>query len=195
MMGVEMTSFVALIGSIGLAIGLSLQGSLSNFAGGVLILLFKPFKVGDFIEVKSMSGTVKDISIFYTILSTPDNKKVVVPNSEASNSSLINYSTHPTRRIELKLSCHYNNDIELVKEVLFNLISQHELVLKDPVPVVYLAEYGNSSINFIVRGWVKSQDFWNAYYDLMFKVKGEFDKNGIVIPYPQLDVNFYNQNK
>ncbi|QVK18691.1 mechanosensitive ion channel [Mycoplasmatota bacterium] len=189
MFGVEVTSFIALLGSFGFAIGLALQGSLSNFAGGVLILLFKPFKVGDYIEAQGFSGTVKDIHIFYTILSTPDNKKIVIPNSGLSNASLINYSAYPTRRLELKLSCSYENDTLMVKQILEKLISDHPLILKDPKPVVYLNEYVNNSINFIVRGWAKSSDYWKAYYELMLSVKGEFDRQGISIPYPQLDVH------
>jgi small conductance mechanosensitive channel len=188
-MGVETTSFIALLGTAGLAVGLALQGSLSNFAGGVLILLLKPFKVGDFIEAKGFSGTVKDIHIFYTILATPNNQKVVIPNSDLSNSSVINYSSYPTRRLELVFSCSYENDIELVRKILFDLISNHQLVLKDPEPQVLLSEYGSSSIDFKVRGWVKKEDYWGVHRDMMFAVKASFDQNNISIPYPQLDVH------
>jgi small conductance mechanosensitive channel len=187
--GVETTSFIALLGTAGLAVGLALQGSLSNFAGGVLILLLKPFKVGDFIEAKGFSGTVKDIHIFYTILATPNNQKVVIPNSDLSNSSVINYSAYPTRRLELVFSCAYDNDIELVRKILFDLISNHELVLKDPAPIVLLSEYGNSSIDFKVRGWVKRDDYWTLHREMMFGVKAAFDQNNITIPFPQLDVH------
>ncbi len=192
MFGIPTTSFIALLGSLGFAIGLALQGSLSNFAGGILILLLKPYKVGDYIEAQGFSGTVKDIHIFYTVLVTPDNKKIIIPNSGLSNSSLINYSAYPTRRLELKLSCSYDNDILKVKEILEKLIKEHTLILKEPLPVVYLGEYANSSINFLVRGWVNSSDYWTTYYDLMLQVKGEFDRNGITIPYSQLDVHLNN---
>lgn len=195
MFGIEVTSFVALLGSFGFALGLALQGSLSNFAGGVLILLLKPFKVGDYIEAQGFSGTVKDIHIFYTVLSTSDNKKIVIPNSGLSNSSLINYSAFPTRRLELKLSCSYENDILMVKEILEKLIMDHPLILKEPNPAVYLNEYGNSSINFLVRGWVKAGDYWTTYYDLMLSVKSEFDRHGISIPYQQLDVHMIDGNQ
>ncbi|MDF2699454.1 MAG: putative mechanosensitive ion-channel [Haloplasmataceae bacterium] len=194
MLGIEMTSFIALIGSFGLAVGLALQGSLSNFAGGVLILLFKPFKVGDVIEAKGFSGTVKDITIFYTILATADNKKIVIPNSAVSNDSVINYSSYPTRRVEIKVSCHYKNDIYKVQEILINLLKSHDLILKDPVPAVSLTAYADQSINFSAFGWVKVADFAKVYNDLMFMVKNEFDKQGIIIPHQQIDVNLYDQN-
>lgn len=189
MLSVEVTSFIALLGTAGFAIGLALQGSLSNFAGGVLILLLKPFKVGDYIEAQGFSGTVKDIQIFYTVLITPDNKKIVIPNSGLSNASLINYSAYSTRRLEFKISCSYDNDVIKVKEVLQQFIKSYELILEDPQPTIYLTEYGNSSITFMIRGWVKSDDYWDAYYDLMLRVKGEFDKHNISIPYPQLDIH------
>jgi len=193
MFGIQVTSFIALLGTLGFALGLALQGSLSNFAGGVLILVLKPFKVGDFIEAQGFSGTVKDIHIFYTVLSTPDNKKIVIPNSGLSNSSMINYSSYPTRRLELKISCSYDNDIFKVKEVLEKLITNHAHVLKEPKPEVFLNEYGNSSINFIIRGWVKASDYWPTYYDIMLSIKGEFDSQGLTIPYPQIDIHMINQ--
>lgn len=189
MIGIEMTSFIALLGTVGLAVGLALQGSLANFAGGVLILLLKPFKVGDFIEAKGFSGTVKDIHIFYTILATPNNQKVVIPNADLSNSSVMNYSAYNTRRLDLTFSCSYDNDIDLVKKILLDMIENHELILKDPLPQVILAEYANSSINFKVRGWTKLEDYWNVHWDLMHRVKSEFDRNNISIPYPQMDVH------
>jgi small conductance mechanosensitive channel len=191
MVGVEVTSFIALLGSIGLAVGLALQGSLSNFAGGVLILLLKPFKVGDYIETKDHSGTVKDIDIFHTILATPNGQKVVIPNATLANSSLTNYSYYPNRRIDLTVSCHYDNDVNLVKTILLEMVNNHELVLKDPAPVVVLAEYGNSSINFKVRAWVKNSDYWNVYWNFMHQVKAIFDQNQVTIPYPQLDVHLF----
>lgn len=189
MLGAEMTSFVAIIGSAGLAVGLALQGSLSNFAGGVLILLLKPFKVGDYIEAAGHSGTVNEIQLFYTILKTPDNKNIIIPNSTVSNGSTVNYSANPTRRVDFKFGVGYEADIFKVKEILNRIANQHELVLKDPVHQVALSEHGDSSINFILRIWCKSEDYWTLYFDVMEKVKMEFDKEEINIPYPQMDVH------
>ncbi len=191
MLGIETTSFIAILGSLAFAVGLALQGSLGNFAGGVLILILKPYRIGDFIEAQGFSGTVKDIHIFYTVLATPDNKKIVIPNSNLSNSSLINYSTYPTRRLELKISCSYENNILQVKEVLEKLLKSQETILIEPEPIVILGEYSDSSIQFIARGWVKSSDYWDTLNALMLKVKGEFDNNGITIPYQQMDVHLY----
>lgn len=195
MLGIETTSFIAILGSLAFAIGLALQGSLANFAGGVLILILKPYKIGDYIEAQGFSGTVKDIQIFYTVLATIDNKKIVIPNSNLSNSSLINYSTYPTRRLELKVSCSYDNNVLHVKEVLEKLIKSQEKILIKPEPIVVLGEYGESSIQFIARGWVKTSEYWDTYNGLMLKVKGVFDENGIKIPYPQMDVHLFKQKE
>ncbi len=189
MFGIQVTSFIALLGSIGFAIGLALQGSLSNFAGGVLILILKPYKVGDYIEAQGYSGTVKEIHIFYTVLVTFDNKKVVIPNASLSNASLTNYTSYPTRRLELKISCSYDNDVLEVQKVLENYIKSHSKVLEDPEPGVYLTAYGDSAITFSIRGFTKSSDYWETYYDLMLHMKSELDKHHITIPYPQLDVH------
>lgn len=192
MLGIEMTSFVAILGATGLAVGLALQGSLSNFAGGVLILLLKPFKVGDFVEAGGHIGTVADIQVFYTILNTPDNKVVFIPNGQLSNSSTINFSTKDTRRVDVKIGVSYNEDIQKVKSVLNNIINQNEMVLDNPVPFVRLAEYGDSSVNFVIRVWCNSKDFEGVKFDLLESIKIEFDKERINIPYPHLDVNINN---
>jgi len=189
MLGAEMTSFIAIIGSAGLAVGLALQGSLSNFAGGVLILLLKPFKIGDYIEAAGHAGTVEEIQIFYTILKTPDNKNIIIPNSNLSNSSTVNYSVNSTRRVDFKFGVGYEADIFKVKEILNKIAEEHSLVLKDPVHQVALSEHGDSSVNFILRVWCNSVDYWTIYFDIMEKVKIEFDKKGVNIPYPQMDVH------
>jgi len=189
MLGAEMTSFVAIIGSAGLAVGLALQGSLSNFAGGVLILVLRPFKVGDFIEAAGHAGTVNEIQLFYTILKTPDNKNIIIPNSTLSNGSMVNYSANATRRVDFKFGVGYESDINKVKEVLNKIANEHELVLKDPVHQIALSEHGNSSINFIFRVWCNAENYWTIYFDIMEKVKVEFDKEEINIPYPQMDVH------
>lgn len=194
MMGIKMTSFVAILGAAGLAVGMALQGSLSNFAGGVLILLLKPFKVGDFIEAAGHMGTVEEIQVFYTILNTPDNRVVVIPNGSLSNSSAVNYSAKDTRRVDLVFGVGYEDDIFKVKEVLNRVTNEHKMILKDPAPVVKLAEHGDSSLNFVVRAWCKTQNYWDVHFDLLETVKIEFDKENINIPYPHMDVNVFNKN-
>ncbi len=193
MVGVEMTSFIAVLGSAGLAIGLALQGSLSNLAGGVLILFLKPFKVGDFIEAAGHSGTIEDIQLFYTILNTPDNKRIFIPNGQVSNSSAVNYSAHATRRVDFKFGVGYEDDILKVKKLLYKVAENHQLVLKDPAPQVVLSEHGDSSVNFSLRLWCKTEDYWKIYFEIMETVKLEFDKEGINIPYPQMDVHLINK--
>ncbi|MCM1991214.1 mechanosensitive ion channel family protein [Oceanirhabdus seepicola] len=193
MLGVEMTSFIAVLGSAGLAIGLALQGSLSNLAGGVLILCLKPFKAGDYIEAAGHSGTVEEIQLFYTILNTPDNKRIFIPNGELANSSAVNYSAHATRRIDFTFGVGYEDDILKVKKVLYKVAENNQLVLKDPIPQVVLSEHGDSSVNFSLRLWCKTEDYWKIYFDIMETVKLEFDKEGINIPYPQMDVHLINK--
>ncbi|MCD4820308.1 MAG: mechanosensitive ion channel [Candidatus Cloacimonetes bacterium] len=189
LLGIKMTAFVAILGAAGLAVGLALQGSLGNFAGGVLILLFKPFKIGDFIEAQGFTGTVKEIQIFNTILNTPDNKRVIIPNGGLSNNSMINYSSESTRRVDFNFGVGYESDIAAVKEILMNIVSNNEMVLKNPAPFVRLGELADSSINFIVRVWVKPENYWDVHFDTIERVKLSFDKNNINIPYPHIDVN------
>lgn len=192
MIGIEMTSFIALIGAAGLAVGLALQGSMSNFAGGVLILLFKPFKIGDFIEGNGRLGTVKEIQIFSTILKTPDNKTIIVPNGVLSNGDIVNFSTEDTRRVDLTFGIGYDDDLRKAKDILNGLIKDDSRIMSDPEPFVRVGELGDSSVNFTVRVWTKSEDYWGVFFDLTEKVKLAFDEQGISIPYPQRDVHIYN---
>ncbi|NMM50194.1 mechanosensitive ion channel family protein [Marinigracilibium pacificum] len=191
MLGVETTSFIAVLGAAGLAIGLALQGSLSNFAGGVLILLFKPFKVGDFIEGQGHSGVVKEISILYTVLNTPDNKRVVIPNGNLSNNSMINYSAENTRRVDFMFGVGYDDDIKLVKDTISEVFKSEDRILNTPASVIQLHELGDSSVNFAARAWVKTADYWDVYWSIMEKIKVKFDEKGINIPYPQRDIHVY----
>ena len=190
--GVQTSSLVAVLGAAGLAIGLALQGSLSNFAGGVLIIIFRPFNVGDFIEMGSMSGTVKEIQIFQTFLDTPDNKRVVIPNGQLSNNSLINYTRTPTRRIDMKFSVGYNSDIKLVRNLIEEIINKNGFVLKDHEILVRLETLADSSMIFVVKVWALNENYWDVYYDITENIKNNFDKNGIEIPYPKMDINIKN---
>jgi small conductance mechanosensitive channel len=188
-----MTSVVALLASAGLAVGLALQGSLANLAGGVLIMALRPFRVGDFIEAAGYSGTVEQIQIFYTYLRTPDNRRVIIPNAQLSNSSGINYSTNPTRRLDFIFSTSYDSDINTVKEVLSRVTGEHPSVLEDPKPQIVLGEHGDSGLNYFVRVWVDRTDYWPTRFDILEKVKIEFDKAGIEIPYQQIDIHVNNK--
>lgn len=190
-LGVKETSLITALGAAGLAIGLALQGSLANFAGGVLILAFRPFNVGDYIEAQGVGGTVKEIQILYTVLLTSDNKKIVIPNGELSNHSVVNYSAQDTRRLDFVFGVSYNSDILKVKEILTNIAKNHPMVLTEPAWVIGVSELGDKSINFDVKLWCKSTDYWNLYYDFREKVKLEFDKENISIPYPQMDVHIH----
>lgn len=183
-LGISTTSFAAVIAAAGLAIGLALQGSLANFAGGVLIMIFKPFKIGDFIEAQGESGTVKEIEIFTTKLNTPDNKEIIIPNGKLSNDNIINYSTEKTRRVDFTFGVDYSTDIKQTKEVIQKVMENHPLVLKDPAIAINLSELGDSSINFFSRCWVETENYWTVKFDVMEQVKEELDKAGIDIPYP-----------
>ncbi len=190
LLGVPMTNFVALLASAGVAIGASLQGSLSNLAGGIMILLFKPFKVGDYIDSAEGSGTVTEVTILYTILTTPDNRRIVIPNGAISNEAITNYSYHDTRRLDLSFSVSYNSDIEVVKGIILEMAREHALVLSEPAePFCRLNEHGESSLNFALRVWVRSGDYWQVNFDLKESIKKALDENGIEIPYPQIDVH------
>lgn len=183
-LGIETTSFAAVIAAAGLAIGLALQGSLANFAGGVLIMIFKPFKIGDFIQAQGESGTVREIDIFTTKLNTPDNKRVIIPNGTLSNGNITNYTEEDIRRVDLLAGVSYDADIKKTKEVLMDILTKHPMVLKDPAPVVNVIELADSSVNFNVRPWVKNADYWTVYSDVTEQMKLELDKAGIDIPYP-----------
>lgn len=187
-LGVENSSFVAIIGAAGLAIGLSLQGSLSNFAGGVLIIMFKPFKVGDFIEAQNVSGTVKQIQIFVTQLATVDNQIIFVPNGALSNGTIINYSYATTRRADLTIGISYGSDIKKAKEIALQVMQNHPLVLKDPEPMVLVKELADFSIDLAVRPWSKVEDFFVMRSDILEQIKNDFDSNEIEIPFPQSEI-------
>lgn len=183
-LGVETTSFAAIIGAAGLAIGLALQGSLSNFAGGALIMIFKPFKVGDLIEAQGEIGAVKEVEIFTTKLIGLSNKEIIIPNGSLSNGNIVNYTSLGTRRVDLVFGIGYDSDIKAAKTVLMEVLTSHPLVLKDPEPTVNVSELADSSINFAVRPWCKSEDYWTVYFDVTEATKEALDKAGIEIPYP-----------
>ncbi|WP_179334351.1 mechanosensitive ion channel family protein [Winogradskyella costae] len=182
--GVETTSFAAIIAAAGLAIGLALQGSLANFAGGVLIMIFKPIRIGDFIEAQGESGTVKEIEIFTTKLTTPDNKEIIIPNGSLSNGNIVNFSTEPIRRVNFTFGVGYDSDIKFTKETIMSVINKHDLILKDPAPAINVSELGDSSINFFTRVWVKKEDYWTVNFDVIEQTKEALDAAGIDIPYP-----------
>jgi small conductance mechanosensitive channel len=190
-LGVQMTTFVALLGAAGLAIGMALSGTLQNFAGGVMLLIFRHYKVGDWVEMQGYSGTVKEIQIFNTILKTPDNKTIIIPNSPISTDSLVNYSTEPKRRVDFTLGIGYDDDIDAAKKVILDVIKADERVHKDPEPFIAVAELADSSVNFTLRVWVDSGDYWGVYWDNLEAFKKALDANGISIPYPQRDVHMH----
>lgn len=195
MVGIETTSFIALLGAAGLAVGMALSGTLQNFAGGVMLLLFKPFKVGDFIEAQSFTGTVREIQIFSTILKTIDNKTVIIPNGGLATGPITNFSTEPQRRVDMKFGISYTSDIDMAKGILQRLLDNDERVLKDPASFIAVSELANSSVNFVVRPWVNLADYWGVYFDMPEKVKKAFDAEGISIPFPQMDVHLQPQNQ
>lgn len=188
-LGVPMTSMLALIGSCGLALGLALQGGLSNIAGGLMILIFKPFKVGDYIDNHTDAGTVEDISIFHTTLITPDNRTIVIPNGALSNSTVVNYNGKDLRRLDLNFEVDYNSNIKKVKKIIEKVLDEQELIIKDSERFIRLTNQGESSLTFTIRVWVKAEDYWTVNFDLLEQMKEEFDKNKIEIPYRKLDVN------
>lgn len=189
MIGIETTSFIALVGAAGLAVGLALQGSLANFAGGVLILFLRPFRAGDYIEAQGIAGTVESILIFHTQLRTADNKVIILPNGALSNGSITNYSTKPTRRVDINVSIGYGDDIKHARKVLLELAAADERVLKDPAAVVYMTSLGDNAVNMSLRMWTKSGDFWGVFFDIQEQTKEAFDREGIVFPYPQRTVH------
>ncbi|MCP3868755.1 MAG: mechanosensitive ion channel [Gammaproteobacteria bacterium] len=188
-LGVDTTSLIALLGAAGLAIGLALQGSLQNFASGVMLIVFRPFKSGDFVEVAGVSGVVEVISIFTTVMRTGDNREIIIPNGSIYSGTITNYSARSTRRIDMVFGIGYGDDIKKAKDVLTSLIEADDRILKNPEPLVAVAELADSSVNFNVRPWVKSADYWSVKFDYTEKVKLAFDENGISIPYPQMDVH------
>lgn len=194
-LGVETTSLIAILGAAGLAVGLALQGSLSNFSAGVMIIIFRPFKAGDFVEAGGTSGSVEEIRIFNTLLKTPDNKIIIVPNSNIIGNNITNYSAQDTRRVDMVFGIGYGDDIKKAKDILNRLITEDSRILQDPAPTVAVGELADSSVNFVVRPWVKTADFWAVKFDFTEKVKLTFDAEGISIPFPQRDVHLYNEDK
>jgi len=187
--GVETTSFIAILGAIGLAVGLAFQSTLSNISAGVMIVIFKPIQVGEFVEAGGTSGVVEEINIFNTIMKTGDNKTIIIANSNIIGGNITNYSRKETRRVDLVFGIGYEDDLKLAKEILEDILNKDERILEDPAPFVAVSELADSSVNFITRSWVKSADYWPVYFDTLEKVKLKFDKKGISIPYPQMDVH------
>lgn len=191
-LGVPATSFITILASCGVAIGLALQGSLSNFAGGLMILFFKPFKVGDFIEASGETGTVVDVSVVYTSLLTLDNKRITMPNGALTNATIKNYSSEEFRRVDLSFNVAYESDDKTVKKIIDDVIQAHPMALKDPAPFVRVSEHSNNAMVYTVRIWCKNDDYWTVYFDVLEGVKEAFDKNNITIPFPQMDVHIKN---
>jgi len=190
MMGVQMTSFIAILGAAGLAVGMALSGTLQNFAGGVMILIFKPFKTGDFIQAQGHAGVVNEIQIFNTILKTPDNKTIIIPNAGLSTGSMINFSTEEKRRVDFVFGIAYGDDVDKAKEVLMKLIKADKRILSEPAePFIAVTELADSSVNLVVRVWAEAANYWGIYFDLTEQVYKTFDKEGLNIPFPQMDVH------
>lgn len=194
-LGIQTTSLIAVMGAAGLAVGLALQGSLSNFAAGVLIVIFRPYRVGDFVEAAGISGTVEQVQILTTILKTPDNKKIIVPNSQIMDSIITNYSAKDTRRVDLVVGVSYDDDLDKVRNTLQSLIEADDRILKDPECLIAVSELADSSVNFNVRPWVNAADYWGVYFGLTEAIKKRFDEEGISFPFPQQDVHMYNATK
>lgn len=192
-LGIQMTSFIALLGAAGLAVGMALSGTLQNFAGGVILLILKPFKVGDYIEAQGHAGIVKEIQIFNTILTSLDNKVIIIPNGGLSTGAMTNYSTEDTRRVDFVFGIGYDDDIDKARDIIKGVAEKNELIMKDPEIFVAVLEHGDSSVNLVTRVWSKTADYWTVYFYMMEFVKKEFDKQGISIPYPQRDVHMYNE--
>ncbi|MEO0510476.1 MAG: mechanosensitive ion channel domain-containing protein [Verrucomicrobiota bacterium] len=193
-LGIQTTSFVAVIGAAGLAVGLALQGSLSNFASGVLLIIFKPFKAGDFIKAGGEAGIVVEVGILTTELKTPDNVKIILPNSAVMGGSITNVSAHPTRRVDMTVGVGYGDDLNKAKQIMEDIIAADERILKDPEPQIAVANLGDSSVDFVVRPWVNAADFWAVKFDFTKAVKEKFDAEGVSIPFPQRDIHLFNED-
>jgi len=193
--GIETTQVAVVIGAAGLAVGLALQGSLANFASGFLMIILKPFRVGDFIEAAGTKGTVKEIGIFNTYVNTPDNIRVIIPNAKLTGDNIMNYTANGTRRVDLVIGVSYEDDLKEAKRVIEQVLAEDERVLDDPPPTVAVVELADSSVNFVVRPWVKAADYWNVYFDTTAKVKLSLEENDITIPFPQRDIHVKNESK
>ncbi|MCG8578357.1 MAG: mechanosensitive ion channel [Bacteroidales bacterium] len=192
-LGIQMTSFIAILGAAGLAVGMALSGTLQNFAGGVILLILKPFRVGDYIEAQGHAGIVKEIQIFNTILTSLDNKVIIIPNGGLSTGAMINYTKEDTRRVDFVFGIGYDDDIDKARDIIKAVAEKNELIMKDPEVFVAVLEHGDSSVNLVTRLWSKTADYWTVYFYMMEFVKKEFDKQGITIPYPQRDVHMYKE--
>lgn len=193
-LGIQTTSFIAVLGAAGLAIGLALQGSLSNFAAGFLMIIFRPIRVGDYIEGAGTAGTVEEIAIFTTTLVTPDNKTVIIPNAALTGDNIVNWTLKGTRRVDLVMGIGYEDDIDKAKQVMRDVLAEDDRILKDPAPQIAMVELADSSVNFVVRPWAKASDYWGVYMETTERIKKAFDANGISIPFPQRDVHVYQHN-
>lgn len=194
MLGVETTTFIAILSAAGLAVGLAIKDSLSNFAGGILILTFKPFGIGDYIRAQDELGTVNEIGLLYTHLNTNNNKRVIIPNSDMVNSKIINYNTEPLRRLDLVFGVAYSEDVKRVEEILLKIARESKVALKDPKATVGILDFGDNSVNFAMKIWYGEGDYWNLYYEINQRVKIVFDREGIEIPFPQRDIHLYKQD-
>ncbi len=190
-LGINTASFLTIIGAAGLAVGLALKDSLANFASGVLLILFRPFKVNDFVQIAGVSGTVQEITIFNTILHTPDNQQLIVPNGKIHNDTITNVNANPTRRVDLVIGISYDDDIKAAHRLLEDIVAADERILAEPKTTIAVSELAESSVNFVVRPWVKTADYWNVYFHLLETIKLRFDEAGISIPYPQQDVHLH----
>ena len=190
-LGIQTASFIAVLGAAGLAVGLALQGSLANFAAGVLLIIFRPFRVDDVIDAAGVTGKVEKIEVFTTQLKTPDNKTIIIPNSKLTADNIVNISAKPTRRVDMIFGVGYEDDLDKVKQVIESVLTEDERILKDPAPTIGLVELADSSVNFAVRPWVNAADYWDVYFDTHEKMKKRFDAEKIAIPYPQRDVHVY----
>jgi small conductance mechanosensitive channel len=193
-LGVQTASLIALLGAAGLAVGLAMQGSLANLAAGVLLIIFRPYRIGDFVEGGGTAGTVEEVQIFTTVLKTPDNRRVIVPNSQMMSGTITNFSAHDSRRVDLTIGVSYDADSDQVREVLKSVLAADERVLPEPEPVIAMFAHGDSSVDWIVRPWVRTTDYWAFYWHTMEAIKRAFDREGISIPYPQRDVHIYNHD-
>jgi len=194
-LGVQTTSFIAVLGAAGLAIGLALQGSLANFAAGVLLIIFRPFKAGDYIEGAGVAGVVEEVEIFTTQLRTPDNKTIIIPNAKLTGDNIINYSAKDTRRVDMVIGVSYSDDLDKVRKILEDILAKDDRVLEDPAPTIGVVELADNSVNFVCRPWVKTADYWAVYFDITETVKKRFDAEGVSIPFPQRDVHVYQQKE
>ncbi|MBN8413324.1 mechanosensitive ion channel [Halomonas denitrificans] len=193
--GIQTASLIAVIGAAGLAVGLALQGSLANFAAGVMVIIFRPYRIGDYVEAGGVSGTVEDVQIISTELSTPDNRKIIVPNGQMMSGAVVNYSAHATRRVDLAVGVGYDDNIDTVRRVLESVVADDPRVLSEPKPNIRMNAMGDSSITWIVRPWVQASDYWSVYWEMTEEIKRRFDREGISIPFPQRDVHLYHHAK